>query len=161
VRFNDLDNIGLTGRHFSGFTMMGNHVFNYPDKFVYFTEETVEFHFNFFHEGLGIPKEDITMIEDVWAGGGNLGPCIEFFVGGLEIGNTVFMQFKTFPDGSREELQIKVVDVGHGLERLPWIMNGSSNCYMDVFRNVLEYLQSKLNVENNKEIWEKFGPYSC
>lgn len=23
VRFNDLDNIGLTGRHYSGFTMIG------------------------------------------------------------------------------------------------------------------------------------------
>ncbi len=30
VRFNDLDNIGLTGRHFSGFVMLGIQSFNYP-----------------------------------------------------------------------------------------------------------------------------------
>jgi len=36
VRFNDLDNIGLTGRHYSGFVMLGIQVFNAPDKYVFF-----------------------------------------------------------------------------------------------------------------------------
>ena len=50
----------------------------------------------------------LVFIEDVWAGGGNLGPSIEYFINGLEVGNMVFMQYKTFPDGTREELPIKV-----------------------------------------------------
>lgn len=37
-----------------------------------------------------------------------MGPSIEYFINGLEVGNMVFMQYKTFPDGSREELPIKV-----------------------------------------------------
>ena len=40
-------------------------------------------------EELGIDPDEITFIEDVWAGGGNLGPSIEYFVGGLELGNMV------------------------------------------------------------------------
>ena len=103
-QFNDLDNIGVTGRHYSGFIMMGNHVFNTKEKHVYFKEETVEFHYRWLTEYLKIDPEEITFIEDVWAGGGNLGPSIEYFVGGLEVGNMVFMQYKTFHDGSREEL---------------------------------------------------------
>lgn len=41
------------------------------------------------------------------------------------MGNMVFMQYKTFPDGSREELKVKVIDVGIGLERVPWLINGT------------------------------------
>ncbi len=41
VRFNDLDNIGLTGRHYSGFVMLGIQVFNKPDKYVFFKDECV------------------------------------------------------------------------------------------------------------------------
>lgn len=116
VRFNDLDNIGLTGRHYSGFVMLGIQVFNYPDKHIFFKDECVEFNYNWLTKELGIPREEITFVEDVWAGGGNLGPSIEYFVRGLELGNMVFMQYKTFPDGSREELNIKIIDTGIGLE---------------------------------------------
>ena len=79
----------------------------------------MEFNLNWLLDELQIPKNEITLIEDVWAGGGNLGPCVEYFVHGLEVGNMVFMQFKTFNDGSREELDVKVIDVGIGLERIP------------------------------------------
>ena len=42
-------------------------------------------------EELEIDPDEITFIEDVWAGGGNLGPSVEYFVNGLELGNMVFM----------------------------------------------------------------------
>lgn len=42
VRFNDLDNIGLTGRHFSGFVMLGIQAFNYPDRHVFFKDECLQ-----------------------------------------------------------------------------------------------------------------------
>jgi len=161
VRFNDLDNIGLTGRHYSGFIMLGIQVFNYPDRFVFFKDECVEFNYRWLTEELGIDPDEITFIEDVWAGGGNLGPSIEYFVRGLEVGNMVFMQYKTFPDGSREELQIKVIDVGIGLERIAWLYNGTPTSYVDTFRNSLGFLKEKLGMEIMNDVWEKFGPYSC
>lgn len=161
VRFNDLDNIGITGRHYSGFIMLGIQVFNYPNKFVFFKDECVEFNYRWLTEELGICSDEITFIEDVWAGGGNLGPSIEYFVNGLELGNMVFMQYKTFHDGSKEELPIKIIDVGIGLERVGWLINGSATSYMDTFKNALDYLSQKLDICINNEIWEKFGPYSC
>lgn len=160
VRFNDLDNIGLTGRHYSGFIMLGIQVFNYPDKHVFFKEECVEFNFNWLTKELGIPKEEITFVEDVWAGGGNLGPSIEYFVRGLELGNMVFMQYKTFGDGSREELKIKVIDTGIGLERVAWLMNGTPTSYIDTFKEAYTHLSAKLDLSPNQEIWAEFGQYS-
>ena len=142
LRFNDLDNIGLTGRHYSCFFMLGVQVFNRPEAFVYFKEEAVEYNVRFLTEGLGVPKAALTLVEDVWAGGGNLGPSIEYFVGGLEIGNSVFMQFRacvgattqTPPAQLWEELEVKVIDVGIGLERIPWLLTGASTSYALVFR---------------------------
>jgi alanyl-tRNA synthetase len=123
LRFNDLDNIGLTGRHYSGFIMLGIQVFNTPEKFVFFKEECVEFNLRWLTEELEIDPDEITLIEDVWAGGGNMGPSIEYFISGLELGNMVFMQYKTFPDGRREPLPVQIIDTGIGLERIPWLVN--------------------------------------
>ena len=161
VRFNDLDNIGLTGRHYSGFIMLGIQVFNLPEKYVFFKEECVEFNLRWLIDELEIDPDEITLIEDVWAGGGNLGPSVEYFIGGLEVGNMVFMQYKTFPDGSREELPVKVIDVGIGLERVPWLINGSPTSYMDVFYNAFTWLSNRLQIQVNTDVWEKFGPLSC
>lgn len=62
VRFNDLDNIGLTGRHYSGFVMIGIQVFNYPDKYVFFKEECVEFNYRWLTEELQVDPDEITFI---------------------------------------------------------------------------------------------------
>lgn len=51
--------------------------------------------------------------------------------------------------------------MGIGLERIPWLYNGSATSYVDTFQHSLEYLKGKLGMEINNEIWEKFGPYSC
>lgn len=161
VRFNDLDNIGITGRHYSGFIMLGIQVFNKPNDKKFWSDECVEFNFRWLTEFLCIPPEEITFIEDVWAGGGNLGPSIEYFVDGLEVGNMVFMQYKTFPDGSRQPLDVQVIDVGIGLERIPWLINGSATSYLDVFPSAFKYFAEKSGVDTNNSIWEKFGPLSC
>lgn len=160
VRFNDLDNIGITGRHYSGFIMLGIQVFNKKDNFIFFKEEVVEFNYRWLTEFLKVDPEEITFIEDVWCGGGNLGPCVEYFVGGLEVGNMVFIEYKTFHDGSREKLEVQVVDVGIGLERISWFINGTPTSYNDTFKNALEAIQKRVKVEFKDEIWEKFGPYS-
>lgn len=161
LRFNDLDNIGLTGRHYSGFIMLGIQVFNKPNDYKFWMNECVEFNYRWLTEELMIDPDEITFIEDVWAGGGNLGPSIEYFVSGLELGNMVFMQYKTFPDGSREPLQVQVIDVGIGLERVPWLINGSPTSYCDVFPSALEFLQSKIGLDVQDDVWKKFGPLSC
>jgi len=160
VRFNDLDNIGLTGRHYSGFVMLGIQVFNYPEKYHFFKEEAIEFNYNWLTQELQIDEDEITFTEDLWAGGGNMGPSIEYFVRGMELGNMVFMQYKTFHDGNFEELKVKVIDTGIGLERIAWVVNGEATSYMTVFRNALDFLVTKLGVEVNKEVWDKFGPHS-
>lgn len=46
--------------------------------------------------------DEVTLIEDVWSGGGNLGSSIEIFAHGMEIGNMVFTRFKYFPSGELE-----------------------------------------------------------
>ena len=161
VRFNDLDNIGITGRHYSGFIMLGIQVFNYPGQFHYFKEECLEFNYNWLVNELGITPDEITFIEDVWAGGGNCGPCIEYFVGGLEIGDMVFTQFKTYHDGTLEELPTTIIDTGIGLERIPWLINGTATSYMDTFKHSFEITAKKLGLNLNDKMWEKFGPYSC
>lgn len=161
VRFNDLDNIGLTGRHYSGFVMIGIQVFNYPGEYHFFKEECVEFNYNWLTQELGIPDDEITFCEDIWAGGGNMGPSIEYFVRGMEIGNMVFMQFKTFHDGSFEELKIKVIDTGIGLERVAWLVNGDATSYVSTFKTALQYVLNKLEVSMDNDVWLKLGPLSC
>lgn len=161
VRFNDLDNIGLTGRHYSGFIMLGIQAFNKPGEHKMWKDECVQANYNWLTNHLKVDPNDITFIEDIWAGGGNLGPCIEYFIKGMEIGNMVFMQYKTFHDGTFEELPIKVIDTGIGLDRIPWLLNGSPTSYADTFPIAYEYLTSKLGINMNNDIWQKLGPYSC
>lgn len=141
--------------------MLGIQVFNYLNDYKFFKDECLEFNYRWLTETLMIPPDEITFIEDVWAGGGNLGPSIEYFVRGLEVGNMVFMQYKTFHDGSREELDIKIIDVGIGLERVAWLVNGSSTSYCDTFEKTFKYCLDKIQMDVNEEVWEKFGPYSC
>lgn len=59
------------------------------------------------------------------------------------------MQFKYYPDGKYEELSIKIIDTGIGLERIPWLINGSPTSYYDIFKHSLPLLQKKLEVDMN------------
>lgn len=45
----------------------------------------------------------------------------------------VFMQYRYNHDGTFEDLSVKVIDVGIGLERIPWLINGSPTSYIDTF----------------------------
>lgn len=91
LRFNDLDNVGVTGRHYSGFVMLGLQAFNLPGLKPFFVTECTNAIYHFLTADLGLLKQEITFHEDIWVGGGNMGPCMEYFVDGLEIGNSVFM----------------------------------------------------------------------
>jgi alanyl-tRNA synthetase len=99
--------------------MVGQHTFNTPDKRL-LQEEGIGQIQHFLTQGLGIPAHEIVFHEDVWAGGGNFGPSIEYFSRGLELGNQVYMQYEQLPDGGFRELRTKVIDMGAGLERWTW-----------------------------------------
>jgi alanyl-tRNA synthetase len=115
--------------------------------------------FEFAVEALGIPEEKLILHEDCWGGGGNLGACMEFFVDGLELWNQVYMFYKQKPEGY-EELNLKVLDMGMGQERITWISHGTETSYECVMPETLEKMKRRTGLETDREIWEKFLPHS-
>ncbi len=161
LRFNDIDNVGITGKHYTGFVMMGQHAFNSPEKYVYFKKEGIKQIYEYITKGLGLSKKSLTFTEDMWAGGGNFGPSMEFFSAGLELGNQVYMQYKMKPDDSYEELKTKVIDMGAGLERNAWFTNGTPMSYDVAFPYVLKKLYDLTGIKPDKKIWSDFATYSA
>lgn len=137
IRLEDVDSVGYTlGRHLTNFIMGGHHAFNYPDKYVYFSSETVEYAIDFFVEDIGVPEEELVFKESWWEGGGNAGPCLEVTVGGLEVATLVFMMFKSL-DGGYEELPLKIVDTGYGIERISWLTTKSPTAFHAVYGDLV------------------------
>ena len=158
LRFNDIDNVGITGAHFTGFVMIGQHAFMPPDKFdhkKYFSD----IH-SWLTKGLKLPNKEITYHEDAWVGGGNFGPCMEFFSRGLELGNQVYMQYEVLPNGQKKELSLKVLDMGMGHERNAWFAQATSTSYDAVFPTVCKKLYSATGVKVDNELMKKFLPYA-
>ncbi|MCJ7429513.1 MAG: alanine--tRNA ligase-related protein, partial [Candidatus Nanohaloarchaeota archaeon QJJ-5] len=159
ARFNDIDNVGITGRHYTGFIMTGQHAFTDPDAYdqdKYFRDMLA-----WMVEGMAIPKDEIILHEDSWGGGGNLGACMEFFVDGLELFNQVYMFYEV--DDSAQgysELDTKVLDMGMGHERVVWLTHGSETSYEANMPEVIERLYETTGVTPDKDIWRKFLPYS-
>ncbi len=156
LRFNDLDNVGRTGRHLSMFFMGGQHAFNLHD---YWINETLHFGFKFLTDVLKIPPEKITYKEDVWSGGGNFGPSMEAFADGMEIVNHVFMQFEETEGGYRE-MSTRVVDTGWGLERIAWFASKKANIYEAIFPSIAKLRHDLgISVDFNDPLWSKIGLY--
>lgn len=155
LRFNDIDNVGRTGRHLTEFEMMGHHAFNTKNKFVYFKDRTVELCNNLLIK-LGIDEKEISYIEADWSGGGNSGPCFEVIVRGVELATLVFMMYEETPSG-RRNMDMQVVDTGYGLERFVWLSQGAPNAYEAVFGDVLERLKKEVDVEADKTILAEYS----
>jgi len=137
IRLVDVDNTGPTfGRHLTIFEMGGHHAFNYPNKEVYWKDQTVRYHHEFVTEELGIKSQEVVYKEDVWSGGGNAGPDLETVIGGLELATLVFMKFKVVGN-EFVELPIRTVDTGYGIERYTWLSQGSVSCFHAVYGPVL------------------------
>jgi alanyl-tRNA synthetase len=160
LRFQDIDSVGVTGRHYSGFIMVGQHTFNTPERHVFFKDEGILQMHEFLTQGLGIKGDDICYHEDVWAGGGNFGPSMEFFSGGLELGNQVYMQYQVQPDGSSKELKTRVIDMGAGLERWSWFSQGNPMSYDSTFPDVMKYLYRASGIKTDEKFMAKFGHYA-
>ena len=157
LRFVDIDNVGITGSHNTGFVMIGQHQFVSKDEWN--QNKVLEEIHTWLKKGLGLPNEEITFHEDAWAGGGNFGPCMEFFSRGVEIGNQVYMMYEQTPDGNKE-LQIKVLDMGMGQERCAWFSQGSPTIYDATFPNVMKYLYEKTGLKTDEKLMAKYIPYA-
>ncbi|MFB6291820.1 MAG: alanine--tRNA ligase [Candidatus Nanohaloarchaea archaeon] len=157
LRFNDVDNVGVTGRHYVLHDHIGQTCFREADE--YDQDRYFRDMFEFAVEELGIPREKLVLHEDAWGGGGNLGACMEFFVDGLELWNQVYMFYEVVGD-DYEELDLKVLDMGMGHERITWISHGTETSYECVMPSVLEKMKERTGIEVDQDIWEDFLPHS-
>jgi len=157
LRFNDIDNVGVTQSHNTGFVMIGQHSFVPPEKW----DQDKVFHdiHVWLRKGIGLKNSDITYHEDAWAGGGNLGSCMEFFSRGCELGNQVYMLYEQTPSGVKE-LGIKVLDMGMGQERNAWFTQGCETIYDATFPGVVRKLLSKTGLKIEKDIMRRYVPYA-
>lgn len=158
LRFNDIENVGVTFSHCTGFVMIGQHTFVSPEEWNQ-GELFMDIH-DFIHEGVGLAKEEITIHEDSWAGGGSFGCSLEFFSRGVELFNQVYTMFEQTPEGPRE-LKLKVLDMGLGQERVAWFSQGTPNIYEAIFPYVLKKLREITNIDLDLELYNKFSQYSA
>nr|WP_238523617.1 alanine--tRNA ligase [Acidilobus saccharovorans] len=159
IRLEDIDNVGLTiGRHLTTFEMAAHHAFNYPDKQVYWKDETVRYAYEFFTKELGIPGDLIVFKESWWEGGGNAGPSFEVTVGGLELATLVFMQYKIDENGNYVELPLKIVDTGYGVERMAWFTQKTPTAFHAIYGQLLDKARSELGLPRPPEeyLWAAF-----
>ncbi|MDE1834630.1 MAG: alanine--tRNA ligase, partial [Candidatus Micrarchaeota archaeon] len=157
LRFSDIENVGVTGRHFTGFTMAGQQSFDYP-KDGYWKDRTIELNFNYLTKILGVKKENLIYAEDVWAMGdfSEFGPSLESFANGAELVNSVFTQFE-YINNQVKELDGKAVDVGWGFERLIWFSSGFDTAYEAIFYDILQKLRGKTGFEVDSKTFRKFS----
>lgn len=159
IRFSDISNVGVTGRHYTNFVMIGQHAFNTKKTGMFYWKNEALEHDILFMKELGIPTEKLVFKEDVWAGGGNFGPCIEYFVDGLELGNCVFMQYEVIGEKTRQ-LETKVIDMGAGLERFPWITQGTATSYEISFKEVVGAMKKKFGIKVSEKELEEYAKLS-
>ncbi|HLD75897.1 MAG TPA: alanine--tRNA ligase-related protein, partial [Candidatus Norongarragalinales archaeon] len=161
LRFPDIANIGVTGRHFSCFMMAGQHSFNHPNE-GYWKEECLQYNFDFLTGVLGIPKSELIYGEDLWnmPDFSAFGPSMESFSHGLELVNSVFMQYRASGE-SFEELDMKVIDVGWGFERLLWFYNGTPTAYDSVFAKPLFLMKKKSGFTLDPKLLQKYASLSA
>ena len=159
--FNDLDNIGRTGRHLTCFTMFGQHSFNREDwPGGYWMDECIDLNFRFITKRLGVQPEELKYVEGIWAGGGNFGPNLESMVRGLEVVNSVFMQYEIYNDTKYREMDVKTIDVGWGADRVAWFMSGTPTIYEAVFGPVHNWVLKETGVSVDNDFLLEYGKLS-
>ncbi|MFL6474612.1 MAG: alanine--tRNA ligase [Nitrososphaera sp.] len=154
LRFNDIENVGLSGRHYTGFCMIGQ-TCNADAPGGYWKDRCIDLDFGMLTKGLGIRAEDITFVEDVWMGAGAFGYSLEYFVRGLELGNAVFTEF----EGNENDYRVmpnKIIDMGAGLERFSWITMGTPTSYDCCFGPVIGKLVDMTGTDTDPEVLNKY-----
>ncbi|MDP3728984.1 MAG: alanine--tRNA ligase [bacterium] len=157
LRFGDTDNVGVTMSHNTGFVMIGQHMFAKPENWN--QNEVFRHMLQWNIKGLGLKKEEMIFHEDAWAGGGNLGCCMEMFSRGCEIWNQVYMLYEQTPSGV-QDLKIKVLDMGLGMERNAWFSQGTPTIYDATFPQVLKHLRHATGVKYDEKVLQKYTPFA-
>jgi alanyl-tRNA synthetase len=153
LRFKDIENVGVTGRHFSSFCMIGQH--SIPNGKGYWKDECIDLDFRLLTESFGINKNEIVFVEDVWAGGGSFGSSLEFYVRGLELGNAVFTEFQGDLD-NHTTLDQRIIDMGAGLERFAWITMGTPTAYDCCFGPITQRMIQNAGIDADSKILTKY-----
>ncbi len=153
LRFKDVENVGVTGRHFSSFCMIGQH--SIPNSQGYWKDKCIELDFRLLTEKFGIDKKEVVFVEDVWAGGGSFGSSLEYFVRGLELGNAVFTEFGGDLN-SYSVLDQKIIDMGAGLERFAWITMGTPTAYDCCFGPITKNLMEKIGIDAEPKLLQEY-----
>jgi len=146
LRFNDIENVGITGRHYTSFCMVGQ-TCDADSNGGYWKDKCIDLDFGLLVDIFGISPAEITFVEDVWIGAGAFGSSLEYFVRGLELGNAVFTEFEGTEKNHRV-LKNKIIDMGAGLERLSWITNGTPTSYDCTFESVLKRIYEMSGMDN-------------
>lgn len=154
LRFNDVENVGRSGRHYTSFCMIGQ-TCDADSPGGYWKDKCVTLDYGMITTVLGIKPEEITFVEDVWMGAGAFGNSLEYFVRGLELGNAVFTEF----EGNENNFRImknKIIDMGAGLERLSWITMGTPTSYDCSFGPVIKKLINIAGLPENHQVIGKY-----
>jgi alanyl-tRNA synthetase len=153
LRFKDLENVGVTGRHFSSFCMIGQH--SIPNSQGYWKDECIDLDYRLVTEQFGVDKKEVVFVEDVWEGGGSFGSSLEFFVKGLELGNAVFTEFQGDLSNYRT-LDQQIIDMGAGLERFAWITMGTPTAYDCCFGPITSNLIEQTGIDTDSELLVRY-----
>ena len=153
LRFKDIENVGVTGAHFSSFCMIGQH--SIPTAQGYWKDKCIELDFRLLTEKFGIDKKEVVFVEDVWIGGGSFGSSLEYFVRGLELGNAVFTEFQGDLD-NYSVLDQKIIDMGAGLERFAWLTMGTPTAYDCCFGPITKNLIQKIGIDAEVKILSEY-----
>jgi alanyl-tRNA synthetase len=155
MRFNDIPNVGVSGRHFTSFIMVGQHsLYDQQNKQGYWKDRCIDLDWQLLTDIFKIPAEEISFVEDVWVGPSAFGYSLEYFVRGLELGNAVFTEFVGTPDNYRPMKQ-KVIDMGAGHERFVWLLHGTPTAYDAVFGTTINPLKKQIDYDD--DLWDRYS----
>ncbi len=158
LRFNDIPQVGVSGRHFTSFVMVGQ-VASYDGKQGYWKDRCIELDYKLLTKIFGIKPEDINFIEDAWLGPAAFGSSLEYHVKGLELGNAVFTEFEGTANNYREMKQ-KIIDMGAGLERFVWLSQGTPTAYDAVYGDMIRTLRNKCDIEYDNDFFTRYAKLS-
>ncbi len=154
LRFNDINNVGVSGRHYTSFCMIGQH--SIDDGQGYWKDRCIDLDYNLVTKIFGIHKEELVFLEDAWIGYGAFGSSLEYFVRGLELGNAVFTEFEGTPENSIP-IKKRVIDMGAGLERFAWLTNGTLSSYDTTFSYALTQLIDQTHIDYDQDFLLKYA----
>jgi alanyl-tRNA synthetase len=154
LRFNDIPNVGVSGKHNTSYVMVGQHAIANQEG--YWKDRCIDLDFELMTKEFGIDKREVTFNEEVWVGYGAFGYSLEYFVRGAELGNAVFTAFEgDLTD--YEEMKDKVVDMGSGLSRWAWLSTGSPTAYDTEWHTILRRMNEACHVEVDEDLFMSYS----